>query len=53
MQGVEKFESLDRSLTAHLEEQDRNISLQDCTYHGVIRTFEQVVSIRTVHLNQT
>ena len=50
MQGVEKFESLDRSLTAHLEEQVQNISLQGCTYHEVILTFVQGEGIPNVLL---
>ena len=53
MQGVEKFESLLQLQIVHQEEQGQNISLQDCTYHGVIPTFERVVSIWTVHSNQT
>ena len=53
MQGVEKFELLLQLQIVHQEEQGQNISLQDCTYHVVIWTFEQVVGIWTVHLNQT
>ena len=53
MQGVEKFESFFQLQIIYQEGPNQSTSLQDCTCHGMIKTFVQLEDVLVVQLNHS